>query len=100
MRIGYRSVDLLGNPTLEDSLRRELERQFPPDQFLMDIAIVGSPCTTYAMVRITNFTQGINLTGKAIPEEFGCDTVTAVIETVKRLVAELRESGLLPKAVI
>jgi hypothetical protein len=96
MRVGYRSVCLLGNPAVEDSIRRELERQFPADHFPVNIDVVGTQHNTSAMVRVTNLDCGINVSERAIPQSFRPDTLSAVIETVKTVIAELREAGKLP----
>jgi hypothetical protein len=82
---------------VEDTIRRELDRQFPTDQFPVTIDVVGGQRNAYATVRVTNFDHGINVSEKAIPEEFGFDTLTAVIETTKRMIAELQESGKFPR---
>jgi hypothetical protein len=93
----YRSSCLLGNPAVEDLIRRELDRQFPEDQFPVDIAVLGGQKNAYATVRVSNFDCGINVSETANPEDFGLDTLAAVIETAKHMIRELEESGKLRK---
>jgi hypothetical protein len=97
MRYWYRSACLVGNPATEDSIRRELDRQFPPDRVPVNIAVTGNRANTYATVRVTNFDHGINISEKAVPEDYALDTLAAVIETIKHVIGELRESGKFPK---
>src|SRR5258707_3944855 len=93
MRLWHRSACLLGNPVVENSIRREMERQFPSAQYPFNIDVVGSQSNTVVTVRFTNFDRAINEMKNALPEDFGLDIRTAVIETAKRVIAELGESG-------
>ena len=98
MRPWYRRASLLGNPQVEDSIRRELERRYPTKAFLFNIDVTGRPENPYlATVRVSNFDYGINVSETAKPEEFGCDTLAAVIGTANRLIADLEQSGKLPR---
>jgi hypothetical protein len=95
MRQWYRTACLLGNPAVEDSIRREVERQFPSDRYPVNIDVIGNHGNSYASVRVTNFDQGINVSENAIPEEAGL--LTAVIEAARHIIEELGGSGKFPK---
>ena len=76
-RLRYRSACLLGNPVVEDTIRRELDRQFPADRFPVNIDVVGSQNNTHVVVRVTNFDHAINVSENAVPEDFGFDILSA-----------------------
>ena len=97
MRCWYRSACLLGNTLVEDSIRRELDRRFPTDQYPVDIDVIGSQDNAFPTIRVTNFNCAINVSKKANPEDFGFDTLAAVIETAKHMIRELEEAGKLRK---
>src|SRR5262249_38166244 len=97
MRHWHRSVGLLGDPAVEDAIRRELNRLFPPDRVPVDISVIGGEANAFVTVRVTNFDHGINVTEKARPQEYGHDTLAAVIGTANRVIAELEHSGTFPK---
>jgi hypothetical protein len=98
MRDWSRSACLFGSPALEDSIRRELDRQFPPDRFHVNIEVVGGQNNAFATVWVSNLDHGINVSEKANPEVFGLDTLAAVIQATKNLMAELEQSGRFPNA--
>ena len=93
----YRSACLLGNPAVEDSIRRELDRRFPSSTYPVNIDVLGRHDRAYATVRITNYNHGINVSEEAHPEDFELDTLAAVIDTTNHVIAELEHSGKLRK---
>src|SRR5437868_3415229 len=89
----YRSVSQLGNKNFEDSIQAELVRRFPTDRFPVSTGVVGLANATHAVVNITRLEDGINVSEKAIPEEFGFGMDAAVIGTVERILEALKETG-------
>jgi len=81
---------------VDDSIRRELDRRFPTDQYPVDIDVIGSQ-NAFPTIRVTNFDSAINVSKKANLEDFGFDTLAAVIETAKHMIRELEEAGTLRK---
>jgi hypothetical protein len=59
--------------------------------------VIGSQNNAVPTIRVTNFNCAINVSKKANPEEFGFDTLAAVIETTTHVIAELQKAGKLRK---
>lgn len=88
--IWNRSASQLGNKALEDAIQKRLELEFPSDKYPIHID------ASYSMVHATDYKPGgINET-ETIPEGVGLDKLTSVIETVRRIISKLQESGQLP----
>jgi hypothetical protein len=90
-----RSAALLGDRTLEGDIQRVLVRRYPPNDFPVNIDVVGGQNQTYAMVQVTNFDAGIEEKAKAIPEDFiGAGGMrAAVLAAAEKLVTELQRTG-------
>lgn len=93
-----RSAALLGDKLLEDDIQRELVRRFPPNEFPVNIDVVGGQQQTYAVVQITNYDAGIETRAKAIPEDFmGVGGMrAAVVAATEGLIQELQQHGRIP----
>jgi hypothetical protein len=98
-----RSASLLGGKTLEESVQQELIRRYPPNAVPVHIDVVGGQDQTYATVFVTNADLGINLQGKAIPEDYlGRGTpaippkMMAILEIAQNIISELQAKGLIP----
>jgi hypothetical protein len=95
-----RSAALLGDKTLEVTVQRELVRRFPPNDFPVNIDVVGGQHQTYAVVHVTNFDAGIEAKARAIPEDFigAGGMLVAALAAAQSMIAELQSTGRLPVA--
>ncbi len=90
-----RSVSLLGNKELEETIQQELIRRFPPSDFPVNIDVVGGQHQTYAVVQINNVTAGIDEMANAIPEDFigSGGMLAAVVTAAEQVIADLQHRG-------
>ena len=100
LRHWNRSAALLGDRTLEDAIQGELVRRFPPNEFPVNIDVVGGQNQTYAVVQITNFDAGVEEKAHAIPEDFiGIGGMRAAVMTAtEKLLTQLQRQGRIPVA--
>lgn len=98
LRHWNRSASLLGDRKLEEEIQQELIRRFPPSDFPVNIDVVGAQDVTYAVVKVTNFTAGIEEDAKAIPEDFlgAGEMKAAVVTAAECLISDLQKRQRLP----
>ncbi len=87
-----RSASLLGYKALESSIQLELTQRYPPEQFPVNIDVVGTQRCSWAMVQVTN-SAGVEVFEKAFPEDFNFDKRTAILATTDRVISSLVKSG-------
>jgi hypothetical protein len=100
LRHWNRSASLLGGGKLEEAIQKELIRRFPPNEFPVNIDVVGGQAQTYATVQITNFYVGIDEKRKAIPEDYlgRGETMAAVLDAAEQIIRKLQGTGRIPAA--
>ncbi len=70
---------------LEKAIQERLERDYPAERYPVEISVA------YTWVHVTDY-AGID-EKETVPEGVGLDRLTSVLETVKRIVGKLRQSG-------
>jgi hypothetical protein len=98
LRHWNRSASLLGDRKLEEAVQLELIRHFPPNDFPVNIDVIGGQTQTYMTVRVTNFDAGIDEVTKAMPEDFivSGGKITAVLDAAEHIVEELQRTQRIP----